>query len=178
MKTALDRIVAIKLKSKYRLLEQAYHFEVIELMVKIIDENSWDLNRIRKEETVQLLADFVPEEITSNLFDLYTTKTDLIDGIQFYQYDEERIIKLFTISILKDRKMKITELFNVFTSLVPEDFKISKEMLNGVAVIDQDTDLVWAFHDIYMPDNLDERLKLIFEQKSKWTYLEIAPYLK
>lgn len=53
-------------------------------------------------------------------------------------------------------------------------------MLKGLALIDlQSTpQVIWAFHESKLPDNINERFRILFQTKEKWTVDDIAPYIQ
>lgn len=53
-------------------------------------------------------------------------------------------------------------------------------MLNGIAIIDRESNpqVIWAFYESDLPENVIERLRILFQTKSKWTLQQIHPYIE
>lgn len=86
LKVVLRNLNAIILDDKIRLLDLDYLFRVVSYMLQSIDENSWPLDEIDKNVTVQSWKEIIPENILEKVFDFYTEKSKINDNnIQLYR---------------------------------------------------------------------------------------------
>uniref|UniRef100_A0A1E1W8F3 Sister chromatid cohesion protein DCC1 n=2 Tax=Pectinophora gossypiella TaxID=13191 RepID=A0A1E1W8F3_PECGO len=97
----LQRIQAIKIDGYYRLLEFDYEFRVLSYMLDLIDENSWPLDKISKEVTLDSLKELVPMSILEAMFRFYTIETIMEDEVQYYKYDQDKVCKFLARVLLK-----------------------------------------------------------------------------
>ncbi|XP_050298188.1 sister chromatid cohesion protein DCC1 [Anthonomus grandis grandis] len=178
---AIQSMDIFEINGFLRELDFEYHFRVLSYMLKLIDENSWALDTIDYNETCESLEEIIPKEIIKCIFEKYTTETRIIDGMQMYQYKEERVCKFFARVILKTaEKFNLDEFLQAWKESVPEGMVPKEEMLYGIAIIDRNSKpkVIWSFEESSLPDNINERFKVLFKAKDKWTVPEIAPYIK
>lgn len=181
LKEALESMNIVYINDKVRLLDFEYHFRVLSYMLKLIDENSWELDEIDYEETIEALKDLVAREIVSNLLDKYTEESKIIDGLQLYKYKELEVCKFFAQVLLHEAgKFNLNEFLQAWKESVPEGMVPKEEMLYGIAIIDRKAtpNVIWAFEESNLPENINDRFKLLFEMKEKWTVPEISPYIQ
>lgn len=178
---ALKSMTVIKIDDKIRLIDFEYHFRVLSYMLKLIDENSWELDHIDYDETIEALSELAPREVICTLFDKYTEESKIIDGAQLYRYREEDICKFFAEVLLHEAgRFNFNEFMQAWKESVPEGMNPSEDMLYGIAVIDKKSNpnVVWSFEEKTLPENVIERFKILFSVKEKWSVLEISPYIK
>ncbi|CAH0552194.1 unnamed protein product [Brassicogethes aeneus] len=178
---AIALMDVVEINNKIRLLDFEYHFRVLSFMLKLIDENSWQLDHIEYEETANSLSDLVPTEIVNVLFDKYTTESKIIDGVQLYKYKEDKVCTFFAQVLLKSAgKFNLNEFLQAWKDSVPEGMVPQEEMLYGIAIIDRKSNpnVIRAFDEENLSENIMERLNALFEVKEKWSVPEITPYIK
>lgn len=181
IKEALDSMDVIKIDNKVRLLDFEYHFRVLSYMLKLIDENSWGLDHIDYDETLEALTDLVPRDVISTLFEKYTEESKVIDGIQLYRYKEEKVCKFFAEVLLHDAgRFNFNEFLQAWKESVPEGMVPDEKMLYGVAIIDKKSNpnVIWALDEKLLPEKITDRFNILFAAKEKWTVPEIAPYVQ
>ncbi|XP_037298438.1 sister chromatid cohesion protein DCC1 isoform X1 [Manduca sexta] len=177
----LERIQAIKIDGYYRLLDFDYEFRVLSYMLDLIEENSWALDRISKEITLDSLKDLVPMSILEAMFRFYTLESVEEDGVQFYKYKEDKICKFLARVLLKSSgKFNLAEFLQAWRDSVPDGMTTDESQLAGIALIDKTStpQVVWGFSDTDLPENINERFKLLFQTKTKWTVDQISPYIE
>lgn len=181
LKEALDSMNVITLDNKIRLIDFEYHFRVLSYMLKLIDENSWELDHIDFDETIEAINELAPREIISTLFEKYTEESKVIDGIQLYRYKEEEICKFFAEVLLHEAgRFNFIEFMQAWKESVPEGMNPSEDMLYGIAIIDKKSNpnVIWRYDEKSLSENVIERFKTLFAVKEKWSVKEISPYIK
>lgn len=181
LKEALDSMSVVQINNKIRLIDFEYHFRVLSYMLKLIDENSWELDHIDYDETLDALKDLAPREVICKLFEKYTEESKVIDGTQLYRYKEKDICKFFAEVLLHEAgRFNLNEFLQAWKESVPEGMVPNEEMLYGIAIIDRKSNpnVIWSFDERSQPENVIERFKILFDAKEKWTVLEISPYVK
>lgn len=117
----LVKIQAIKIDDWFRILEFDYEFRVLSYMLDLIEENSWELNKISKEITIESLKELVPLPILESMFDFYTEITVFEDGVQYYQYKQDKVCRFLARVLLKSAgKFNLVEFLQAWKDSVPD----------------------------------------------------------
>uniref|UniRef100_A0A2A4JVD1 Sister chromatid cohesion protein DCC1 n=1 Tax=Heliothis virescens TaxID=7102 RepID=A0A2A4JVD1_HELVI len=177
----LEKIQAIEIDGFYRLLEFDYEFRVLSYMLDLIDENSWVFDRISKEVTMESLKELVPTSILEAMFRFYTTASIIEDGVQYYQYKQDKVCRFLARVLLKSAgKFNLVEFLEAWRDSVPEGMVTDESMLSGIALVDKTStpQVVWGFSEGDLPEEIHERFKILFQTKAKWTVDQISPYIE
>lgn len=53
-------------------------------------------------------------------------------------------------------------------------------MLSGIALVDKTSTpkVVWGFAESDLPEEINERFKILFQTKPKWSVDQISPYIE
>ncbi|CAH1365882.1 sister chromatid cohesion protein DCC1 isoform X1 [Tenebrio molitor] len=181
LKEILRTLNVVTIKSKIRLLDVEYHFRALSYMLKLIEENSWNLDEIDYEETLTSLKDIVPEEILISLFDKYTEESKIVDGLQLYSYRESEICRFFAQILLYGAgKFNLDEFLQAWRESVPEGMIPDEELLYGIAIIDRKSEpnIISAFPEENLSEDINERFNMLFKAREKWSVPEITPYIQ
>lgn len=117
----LEKIQAIKVDGYYRLLDFEYEFRVLSYMLDLIEENSWPLDKISKDITLDSLKDLVPSPILEAMFRFYTKESITEDSTQFYLYDQAKVCRFLARVLLKSAgKFNLIEFLQAWRDSVPE----------------------------------------------------------
>lgn len=114
---------AIDIGGYVRVLEPAYEYRIVTLMVNLISENSWELDEIDEETTITSLEGLAPEEIVIGLFNIYTEKSEKVG---YYRYNEDFVSKIILLNILQSGlKFQCDEFMETWRSAMPEGMNIN-----------------------------------------------------
>ncbi|OWR44518.1 hypothetical protein KGM_202562 [Danaus plexippus plexippus] len=177
----LVRLQALKIGEHYRLLDFDYEFRILSYMLDLIEENSWPLNKISREVTLDSLKDLVPACILEAMFGFYTMESVEEGGTQYYQYKEDKVCRFLARVLLKSAgKFNLVEFMQAWRDSVPEGMITHKSMLAGIAITDESSQppVIWGFSASDLPEDLNQRFKILFQAKPKWTLSEISPYIE
>jgi sister chromatid cohesion protein DCC1 len=117
----LEKIQAIQLEGYYRLLEFDYEFRVLSYMLDLIEENSWPLDKISKEVTMDSLKELVPVPILESMFKFYTRESSVDDDVQYYEYKEDKVCSFLARVLLKSAgRFNLEEFLQAWSDSVPE----------------------------------------------------------
>ncbi|KAF5294091.1 hypothetical protein FQR65_LT10915 [Abscondita terminalis] len=184
-KKELDNVLSgmhiLTMNDKIRKLDFEYHFRILSYMLKLIEENSWALDEIDYEETLESLSQFIPREVVACLFEIYAEDSKIIDGIQLYRYKETDVCRFFARVLLYNAgKFNFQEFLQAWQESVPEGMTTDLEMLQGISIINQTSipNVIYAFEEEKLPENVNERFEVLFHAKEKWTVPEITPYIQ
>lgn len=173
----LVRLRCFEIERFMRVLDYTYEYRVVASMLALINENSWRLDEIDREVTIDALEGFIPREISKNIFKFYAEPTI---GDKF-RYREDLVARIIAKNVLiDDLKFHMSEFLETCQSALPEGMEMNEKYLHGLAVIDRDSRQPWirGLFEENMPMILSERLKLLFKQKERWTFEHIAPYVE
>ncbi|XP_035452255.2 sister chromatid cohesion protein DCC1 [Spodoptera frugiperda] len=177
----LEKIQAVLLDGHYRLLEFEYEFRVLSYMLDLIDENSWPLDKISREITIDSLKELVPLPILEAMFRFYTDPSVEEDGVQFYQYKQDKVCKFLARVLLKSAgKFNLEEFLQAWKDSVPDGMVTDESLLSGIALVDKSStpQVVWGFAETDLPEEINQRFKILFQTKPKWTVDQISPYIE
>lgn len=181
LKEVLSGLNVVSINNKIRLLDAEFHFRALSYMLKLIEENSWNLDEIDFEETINSLKDIIPEEILISLFDKYTEESKIVDGLPLYRYKEREICRFFAEILLYGAgKFNLDEFLQAWSESVPEGMSPDESLLHGIAVIDRKCNppVISAFPEDKLPEDINARFNMLFKVKEKWTVPEITPYIQ
>ncbi|CAD7089395.1 unnamed protein product [Hermetia illucens] len=169
---------AIEVNGYMRILEYDYEYRILNVMLGLITENSWKLDGIDREVTIQSLEGIAPKEIVEGIFDNYTTPTE---NSSKFQYNEEMVARVVAQNILQPGlKFRIEEFLTTWQDALPEGMSIDESHLRGLGVVDRESNMpcVRSLAEEDLPVNLHDRLRILFKTKPKWTLDQLQPYLE
>lgn len=126
---------AISLEGYIRMLEYDYEFRIVNLMVGLICENSWELDDIEHDETIQALDGISPEEIVEGLFKIYTVPSPNKEGK--YTYRQDLVARIVAQNILQPGlKFRVEEFMSTWQETLPDGMQcdVSKNQNIGISV--------------------------------------------
>lgn len=93
-------------------------------MLGVLNENSWQLDAVDKDETLDALNEIIPEEVLEGVFDSYampsTTKPNK------YQYIEELVCRLIAQNILqRGLKFHIDDFMVTWQEAIPDGMQMN-----------------------------------------------------
>ncbi|CAG5074035.1 Similar to dscc1: Sister chromatid cohesion protein DCC1 (Danio rerio) [Cotesia congregata] len=179
LKHAITQFSISILDGYYRLISFEFESKALTLMLDFMEENSWKINSVNKEETYEALQDLIPRPIFDTIFDKYAVKNSDDD---LYTYDEENVCRRLAEVLLASSPVNDYDRFmEAWKLATPDSINPKLEYLYGTAVIvwnaeKQRKDIV-SFPESKLSSDVVKRFKELFEVKNKWTAEEIKPYL-
>ncbi|TMW51354.1 hypothetical protein DOY81_003595 [Sarcophaga bullata] len=170
---------ALEYEGWMRTLECEYEYRIVNLMVGLITENSWPLDEVERDETINALDGIAPKQIVEGLFDIYTVPTEGKENR--YTYKEELVARIVAQNILQPGlKFRVDEFLSTWQEALPEGMKCEEKYLRGLGIFDKDgaVPCIRSLSEDNLPVNIHERMRLLFKTKSKWTLEEIEPYIE
>lgn len=176
----LTTVRAIEIDGFMRLLDYTYEYRVITLMMSLITENSWDLDDVDKNETIESLDGIIPTEVVCSIFDFYT---EPVPETGKFRYIPRMACRIIAQNVLQEGlKFHIEEFFETCSQALPEAMRVhmQESFVDGIGVIDRDSAApsIRGLFEENMPLNLNDRLNLLFKVKDKWTLQQITPYIE
>ncbi|XP_068081058.1 sister chromatid cohesion protein DCC1 isoform X2 [Anabrus simplex] len=183
LQEALQKEMVCCVKDKWRVLSHDYHFRVLSHILNLLDENSWSLNSVPKEETVKELCDLVPEEILGQCFDWYMEPTGGTDtrGNPLYSLSEPKVCRFLAEVLLRGAgNFDLKSFLSTWQNSVPEGVVTDVTYLEGIALMNKKIkpETIWYFPETSLPEDITERFRILFQTQEKWTFDEIRPYIE
>uniref|UniRef100_A0A182PM12 Sister chromatid cohesion protein DCC1 n=1 Tax=Anopheles epiroticus TaxID=199890 RepID=A0A182PM12_9DIPT len=175
----LKKYRAIEVDERVRMLDIEYEYRVLTLLLSVVSENSWELDAIDKDVTLEAMQGIIPFEVVDGIFDVYTTPSERVAGR--FQYREDLVCALFAEKILQHGlKFHIDEFLVTWQEALPEGFEANEQYLRGIGIIDREGSVpcVRGLNEADLPMNLLGRLDMLFRTKERWNLEQIEPYIE
>ncbi|KAJ6641389.1 Sister chromatid cohesion protein DCC1 [Pseudolycoriella hygida] len=175
----LQEYRVLDVDGRMRVLDYEYEYRILSLMLALISENSWRLDEVDRDETINALNGIAPDCIIEGLFDLYTTKVS--EQPAKYQYQEDMVCRIIAQYILQQgSKFHVGDFMSSWQEALPEGMTTDEKYLRGIGIIDKDSNppCVRALCETNLSTKIMDRLKVLFKTKTRWTLEEIEPYIE
>ncbi|GAB6028926.1 hypothetical protein CHUAL_004722 [Chamberlinius hualienensis] len=182
LKNGLKQIEAYLIDGCWRLLEFDYQSRVVNHIINLILENSWDLNKIIKQDIINVLQELEPKCILEQSLDYFAVdlgmKSD--DGQDLLQLREDKICRLYADMILRKAvKYNLKDFLKSWKGSVPEGFTVELKHLEGLVLVERECHpqvisrlTVWD-----LPESIEERFVSLFQIRRKWRCEDIKPFI-
>uniref|UniRef100_A0A8W7P8J6 Sister chromatid cohesion protein DCC1 n=1 Tax=Anopheles coluzzii TaxID=1518534 RepID=A0A8W7P8J6_ANOCL len=175
----LKKYRAIEVDDRVRMLDMEYEYRVLTLLLSVVSENSWELDAIDKDVTLEAMQGIIPFEVVDGMFNVYTTPSERMPGR--FQYREDLVCAMFAEKILQHGlKFHIDEFLVTWQEALPEGFEANEQYLRGIGIIDREGSVpcVRGLNEADLPMNLLGRLDMLFRTKERWNLEQIEPYIE
>ena len=178
LKSGLAEAGAMEMGGKWYTLQADYKMKVLSLITNFIEENSWPLDGVVKEETLQELVEIENRDVVEKVFDAFLDPTDGCGGGK-YSLNAPAVSRFYGEYLLQTtgNAFNLAEFMVMWQQAVPEGVRMDmQEHLRGIALVDKK--VVKYFPEWKLTENVQERLASLFAIKEKWTMEEIAPFVE
>lgn len=183
LEQGLTNLEAVQFEGAYYLLEQEYQMKVLSYILKLFNENSWPLDCVKKQETVETLADLVNTEVLSQVFDIYCTPMRGGTDNQ-YSLDKHKVSRFYGDFLLIDgSNFALEEFLDMWQKALPEGIQADIAHLSGLALVEtlsttSNQNCVKRFPESSLPTTIQDRLEVVFSAREKWSLEELTPYIE
>ncbi|KAH8401199.1 hypothetical protein KR009_003596, partial [Drosophila setifemur] len=175
----LQQYRAMELDGHMRVMEYEYEYRTVSLMLGLIAENSWALDEIEREETINSLQGIAPEAVVSGLFDIYTRPSERCPGR--FEYQESLVARIVAQNILQPGlRFRNEEFMRTWQEAMPEGMSCEPKYLRGLGICDKEgaQPCIRSLAEEQLPTNINDRMRSLFKTKHKWTLEEMEPYME
>ena len=171
LKGGLNDLEAVCLDDKWYLLDVTYKERIVTLILKFIEENSWDFTQVNKAETVAELKEIENESVLQQVFDHFVQNSVL---------NKPKISRFFGEYLLKTagNLFNLEDFLEMWKSSMHEEIRPELDHLKGLALVNEEKGTLRHFPEEDLPENVHERFKILFSAKEKWKLEEIGPYVE
>jgi len=183
LEQGLTNLEAVQFEGAYYVLEQEYQMKVLSYILKLFNENSWPLDCVNKQETVETLADLVNTEVLSQVFDIYCTPMRGGTDNQ-YSLDKDKVSRFYGDFLLIDgSNFALEEFLDMWQKALPEGIQADIAHLSGLALVEtlsstSNQNCVKRFPESSLPTTIQDRLEVVFSAREKWSLEELTPYIE
>ncbi|XP_030375154.1 sister chromatid cohesion protein DCC1 [Scaptodrosophila lebanonensis] len=170
---------ALEFNGYLRVLDYEYEYRIVNLMLGLISENSWQLDEVQREETIAALEGIAPESIVAGLFDIYTVPS--VRCPEKFKYQEELVARIVAQNILQPGlRFRNEEFMSTWQDALPEGMTCRIEYLRGLGICDKEgaQPCIRSLAEEHLPTTIHERMRALFKTKRKWTLEEMEPYIE
>nr|CAG4641035.1 EOG090X09TV [Eulimnadia texana] len=169
---SLSSIDAIKMNGKWRLLDIQLQYK---WLTKVIQHTNGEAC-LTEDRVLKVTQGFETPQINSHLMNMYLEGAE--DNLSF---NAEKITGLFATCLFSHSKEYVLEEFTkVMDEVLPIGIDFRPEILRGMALVDETERPVKIVHlpEHSLPEDINDRLQVLFRKKAKWTLDEMTPYIK
>lgn len=170
---------ALEFDGHVRILDCEYEYRIINLMLGLISENSWALDEVEREETIHALQGIAPEPIVTGLFDIYTKISDRCPDK--FRYQESLVARIVAQNILQPGlRFRHEEFMSTWQEALPEGMFCKLDYLRGLGILDKEgaQPCIRSLAEEQLPESINDRMRILFKTKRKWTLDEMEPYIR
>ena len=154
------------------------------LLFRFFDESSWSLDFVRRKETIDALKELVNTEVCKQIFNMYCLPIEG-GGPGEFAVDRERVSRFYGFYLLTSTKTStsysLPEFSSMWAKAVPEGINTCLSQLSGLCLVNESKDkepVIKHFPESLLPENVQERLSVLFAARERWTLEDISPYIK
>ncbi|CAG0916979.1 unnamed protein product [Notodromas monacha] len=155
-----------------------YELRVLNFIINFIEENSWALDKIDREETIKTLKDLEPEEIVAQVFDFFFEKGE--QGLPS-KMRKDLVSRYFGEMLLRQsEKFDLADFLMAWQGSVPDGIQTNLSQLSGVAFVNKAAQPAYVERLAVesLPDNITDRLALLFKKREKWLLEDVSPFIE
>jgi len=179
IREGLKTCEAVRIDGEWFMLDQDYQMKILSYILRYFDEQSWKYDCVKKYHVVTALADLVPKEITKQVFDIYCSP---LEGgeIGEYSLDKYKVCRFYGYFLLSaSTRYLLSEFLDMWQKAVPAGITTDISQLAGLMLVDdtKDPPVIRRFTEASLPENIHDRLSVLFSARERWTLEDISPFV-
>ena len=138
---------------------------------------------VKRKETIDALKELVNTEVCKQIFNMYCPPIEGGEPGEF-AVDRERVSRFYGSYLLTSTKtstaFSLPEFSSMWAKAVPEGITTCLSNLSGICLVDdtKEPPVIKHFPEALLPENVQERLSVLFAARERWTLEDISPYIK
>lgn len=172
----LQELPAIKVQGKWRLLDINLLFAWVSYLDSILREKQLSLEEVSHSDVEDWMGLYELEDVNAKCISLFMDS----DGDNL-KWKSSAVSQVFAMYLLPQlRAFDSNDFFNAWQQSMPVGVTANEEDLYGVALVDYDStpSLVKYLPEFELSEDINERLDVLFRNRSKWTLQAITPYIQ
>eukprot|EP00095_Tigriopus_kingsejongensis_P001966 maker-scaffold886_size84816-snap-gene-0.24 protein:Tk01966 transcript:maker-scaffold886_size84816-snap-gene-0.24-mRNA-1 annotation:"sister chromatid cohesion protein dcc1" len=176
---ALCEMPATFFCGRWHWLDLDYRMKLLTLITNFMEENSWTAEELNVSHTLETLGVIEPVELIRQTIDYYFPEPGKLADQR--QVNPDRVAKFYGQYLLQSGSaFALDEFVRIWQQSVPEGVKVNLQLLNDLALVDKQSSPVSikSFDEKDLPENIGERLAVLFLAREKWTVEELDPFVQ
>jgi len=176
----LDRIDAIEIKNRWRLLSKRLYTAVLEDVLISIEELGLSVDSVSLDEILTKTTDY-PKDIVRCVIKMFSERGD--DSKDVFKLSEKKIC-LFrvdqAVNECKDKALGKELVIKMVESTIPDEMKMNEDYLNGKYISKNEfgKEVLEPFDETQLSVEAKTRFAQLFDFKDTWRKEELEVYLK
>nr|CAG4642655.1 EOG090X09TV [Evadne anonyx] len=172
----INELHTVKINGKWRLLDIGLLYSWVTYLDSILREKQLPLDEVTAEEVEDWMGLFEIKQVNVKCISMFMEEDR--DNLKWNCGAVSRLFALYLLPELRAFDSK--DFFAAWEESVPIGVTTCEDHLRGVALVDYDCNpsLVKYLPEFEMPEDVNERLDVLFRTRPKWTLEDISPYIK
>jgi len=176
----LAKAEAVSVNGEWFILDPDYKMKILSYILRFFNESSFNLDCVKKSETVEAIKELIPECIVEQVFDIYCDKMEGGDEDD-YSVNNDKVCRFYGEFLLSPTSgFNLSEFLEMWRQAVPEGLQTNIQQLEGLALVNSSTkpQTITRFSESDLPESIQERLSELFGVRSRWTLEEMRPFVQ
>nr|CAG4650321.1 EOG090X09TV [Sida crystallina] len=172
----LNELQAVKIKGTWRLLDVGLLYSWVTNLDGILREKNVTIEDVTAQEVINWSSTFELDEVNQKCASIF-----LEDKGEFCLWNQAAVSQLFALYLLPVLKaFDSKDFFSTWQQSMPPGVQVSEEHLRGIALVDNEStpSLVRYLPEFDLPEDINDRLEILFRTRTKWTLSDISPYIQ
>jgi sister chromatid cohesion protein DCC1 len=178
----LNFIEAYKVEGYWRLLDYKYHSELMDNILKLVDERSWRCDTIPVSEIFDELKPIYSLSILHQIVNYYFVRQEgsgFNTEEDFHKIRKDKLCRFYAETLLRTTmKMRLVEFVSILKRTLPSslEFEFSMDQIQDVCYVEEN--YVYYFNVLDLPDEIEKRFKCLFEKRKRWNFDELSAFMR
>lgn len=172
----LNHIEAFKIDGYWRLLDFGFYNQIIDNILKLIDEKSFSFNKVPMNDIYQELQQLYNLSLLRQVVDYYFEQNQ--DESNIYEIKKEKIYRFYAESLLRSTlKMNFSEFTSILKRSLPTPFynEFNVKYIQNICYVEEP--YIYYLNALELPDEIEKRFKVLFDKRKKWPSDELTAFI-
>jgi len=172
----LEELPAVKIDGKWRLIDVALLYAWVTHLDGLLCQKELTVEEASVADLVEWMAAFEVEAVNTKCVAMFFK--DRGDFCQWNQPAVSQLLALYLLPVLKAFDSR--DFFVTWQQSMPKGVQVDELHLRGVAIVDNESTppLVRYLPEFDLPEEIHERLEILFRTRPKWSLADITPYIQ
>lgn len=176
----LRYLSAVEIDGCWRLVAEESIDEILKMMLNNCIIHDWQTNSMKEHEVVPMLvSDGFPHAIVLHCLATFGHRSEDPGG-PVWCLSEKPVCLHFAKRVLRAGKMKLDAFMDRWKSTLPQGMRADLGMLEGEVLYESLGVETWirAFSVSGLPSTPEERFSALFQERAKWAWKDLQPYIR
>ncbi|TRY76408.1 hypothetical protein TCAL_00031 [Tigriopus californicus] len=176
---ALAQVPTVQLEGRWFYLEPDFRMKLLMYFTNYVEMNAWDWDNVVREDILEMLTTFEPRNLLEQIFDYYFDSPGSKPGA--FKMNRAKVARFHGEYLLESGSaFALADFQKMWQQSVPECLTTELTLLQDISLVDRESapPLIKIFRERDLPENVQERLAILFREKEKWTVEEMTPFVE